>query len=427
MMRALLWFLALFGLAAGAALLAGNNQGVVTLFLPPYRVDLSLNLVVAVLALGFVLLHLALRGLSALLSMPRQAQRWRVQQRERAMHAAVLDALTHQQAGRFLRARKAAEAALQQEEALAAGGHAVQHAGKLRATAHLVAAESAHALQDRTTRETHLQQLLAETTGREAQETREGVQLQAARWALADRDPLTALQWLDEMPQGASRRTLALRARLKATRLSRQTLPALETARLLAKHRAFSPEAAHLILKGLALELIQGAHDPVQLQRAWAQLEPAERTMPDVAISAGQRLAMLQGDVALSRQWLLPVWEELLRTPRLQDESATLVKLIQALEEGFGAEPGASDLQWLERIEAAQRQHPESPELQYLAGIACLRHQLWGKAQLLLAQAPARLQDSGLKRNAWRALAALAEQRGDSAASQQALREAALS
>ncbi len=425
-MRALLWFLALFGLAAGAALLAGNNQGSVTLFWAPYRVDLSLNLVLALLALGFVLLHLALRGLSVLFAMPRQAQRWRLQQRERAMHAAVLDALTHQQAGRFLRARKAAEAALQQEEALAGAGHPVQHAGKLRATAHLVAAESAHALQDRVTRETHLRQLLQDTATRETQETREGVQLRAARWALADRDPQAALQWLDEMPQGAARRTLALRARLKATRLARQTLPALETARLLAKHRAFSPEVAQLILKGLALELIQGAHDPVQLQRAWAQLEPAERAIADVAICAGQRLAELQGDVALSRQWLLPVWEDLLRAPHLQEQTGVLVKLIHALEEGFGAEAGASDLHWLERIEAAQRQHPQSAELQYLAGIACLRHQLWGKAQQLLAQAQARLADKGLQRNAWRALAALAEQRGDSQASQAALREAAL-
>lgn len=425
-MRALLWFLALFGLAAGAALLAGNNQGSVTLFWAPYRVDLSLNLVLALLALGFVLLHLALRGLSVLFAMPRQAQRWRLQQRERAMHAAVLDALTHQQAGRFLRARKAAEAALQQEEALAGAGHPVQHAGKLRATAHLVAAESAHALQDRATRETHLRQLLQETATREAQETREGVQLRAARWALADRDPQAALQWLDEMPQGAARRTLALRARLKATQLARQTLPALETARLLAKHRAFSPEVAQLILKGLALELIQGAHDPVQLQRAWAQLEPAERAMADVAICAGHRLAELQGDVALSRQWLLPVWEDLIRAPHLHEHAGVLVKLIHALEEGFGAEAGASDLQWLERIEAAQRQHPQSAELQYLAGIACLRHQLWGKAQQLLAQAQARLHDNGLRRNAWRALAALAEQRGDSQASQAALREAAL-
>ena len=33
-MRNLLWFLALFALAAGVALFAGNNQGTVTLFWP---------------------------------------------------------------------------------------------------------------------------------------------------------------------------------------------------------------------------------------------------------------------------------------------------------------------------------------------------------------------------------------------------------
>ena len=44
-MRAALWFLALFGVAVAIALFAGNNQGTVTLFWPPWRVDLSLNLV----------------------------------------------------------------------------------------------------------------------------------------------------------------------------------------------------------------------------------------------------------------------------------------------------------------------------------------------------------------------------------------------
>ena len=48
-MRAALWFLALFGIAVAVALFAGNNQGTVTLFWPPYRVDVSLNL--ALLAL----------------------------------------------------------------------------------------------------------------------------------------------------------------------------------------------------------------------------------------------------------------------------------------------------------------------------------------------------------------------------------------
>ena len=48
-MRAALWLLALFGVAVAAALFAGNNQGTVTLYWPPYRIDLSLNLVVLLL------------------------------------------------------------------------------------------------------------------------------------------------------------------------------------------------------------------------------------------------------------------------------------------------------------------------------------------------------------------------------------------
>ena len=83
-------------------------------------------------------------------------------------------------------------------------------------------------------------------------ETREGVQLRAARWALEDRDAAAALARLEELPQGAQRRTLALRLRLKAARQDRRTLEALETARLLAKHRAFSDAAAQSIVRGLA-------------------------------------------------------------------------------------------------------------------------------------------------------------------------------
>jgi len=301
-MRAIAWLLALFATAVAVALLAGSNEGTVTLYWPPWRIDVSLNLVLVLLVCGFVMLHLALRGLAALFSMPAQARRWRVQQRERTMHAALLEGLSHLLAGRFLRARKAAEAALLQQEALAASGHRLQHSARLRALSHLVSAESAHALQDKTMRDLHLQRALADTAAREEQETREGVQLRATRWALADRDPQAALRLLDDMPHGAARRTLALRARLKAARQAGQTLPALETARLLAKHRAFSTDAALLILKGLALELVHDAHDPAQLQRAWVLLEPAERRMPEVATSAAHRLVDLQGEVALSRQ-----------------------------------------------------------------------------------------------------------------------------
>src|SRR3954468_14971063 len=110
-MRATLWLLALFGIAVAGALFAGNNQGTVTLFWPPYRVDVSLNLVLLLLVAAFVFLHAALRALSALFDLPRQALRWRNLQKERGMHALLLDSLSHLISGRFIRARKSAEAA----------------------------------------------------------------------------------------------------------------------------------------------------------------------------------------------------------------------------------------------------------------------------------------------------------------------------
>lgn len=424
-MRAALWLLALFGVAVAAALFAGNNQGTVTLYWPPYRIDLSLNLVVLLLVGGFVTVYAALRALAALLELPHQARRWRVQQKERAMHAALLDALTHMLGGRFIRSRKAATAALAQERALASAGEGVPQGAQLRSLAHMIAAESSHALQDSATRETHLQEALREAPARGSvseQELREGAQMRAARWSLDDRDANAALERLAALPQGAARRTLALRIKLKATRQARQTQEALETARLLGKHRAFSAGAAQSIVRGLATELINSAHDTAQLQRVWLSLEPAERNMPELAIHAAQRLAALGGDAAQVRTWLLPVWERMVELPDALPNHQAL-KLVRTLEAGLDS----LDAAWLARIETAQQSNPRDLRLQYLAGMACLRRQLWGKAQQLLTQAARHLPDAGLRASAWRHLAELAERRGDTDAAAEAWKKAALS
>ena len=423
-MRAALWFLALFGVAVASALFAGNNQGTVTLFLPPHRIDLSLNLVLVLLALGFATLYAALRGLAVLLQLPRQTRRWRLHQRERAMHGAMLDALVQLLAGRFLRARKMALETLAQEASLAHSRAALPHGRTLQALAHLVAAESSQLLQDHAQRDAHLQQALeqAPAQGSPAErELREGIQLRAARWALDNREVDTALEWLASLPQGAARRTLALRARLKATRLAGHTQQALETARLLAKHRAFSDTAAHGIIAGLALELIHGTRDPAQLQHAWNALEPAERALPELAIAAAQHLAHLGGDSETVRQWLLPVWEQMVSAPGALSGHLAL-KLVRALESSLEG----LDAPWLARIEAAAQANPRDTCLQYLAGIACLQRQLWGKAQQQLTQSTRQLQDASLRRSAWQHLAQLAERRGDAQAAAEAWKSAAL-
>ncbi|HYD74846.1 heme biosynthesis protein HemY [Ramlibacter sp.] len=415
-MRAALWLLVLFGVAVAVALFAGNNQGTVTVFWPPYRLDLSLNLVLVLLLAAFLFLYAALRALAALFDLPRQALRWRTQQKERGMHAFLLDALSHLLAGRFIRARKSAEGALAQEASLNAGGAGPANGPQVRALAHLLAAESAHALQDRSARELHLKQALDQTGPRDAPESHEGALMRAARWSLEDRDPQASVAWLQQLPVGAGRRTLALRMKLKSARLAGHTGEALETARLLAKHRAFSALAAQTLVRGLATELLDGAHDPAQLQRAWGELDPAERAMPELAIHAAQRLLALEGDAQLAREWLLPVWERQQVLSGLQK-----VRLVAVLEEGLES----VDADWLSRIESAQRADPRDAALQYLAGMACMKRQLWGKAQQLLTQAAANLQDPGLRGRACRALARLAEQRGDEAAAAAAWRQAA--
>ena len=240
--------------------------------------------------------------------------------------------------------------------------------------------------------------------------------LRAALWALDDRDPDAAVKWLQGLPQGASRRTLALRTRLKASRQAGAAAEALETARLLAKHHAFSPDAARSLVRGLAIDQLNGAYDVAQLRRAWTELEPAERAMPEVAIHAAQRLCALGGDAHLARDWLLPVWDA---QAKLAD--SLRVRLVAALEAGLDRLDGA----WLARLEAAQKAQPRDAILQYLAGMACMKRQLWGKAQQLLSQAALGLQDAPLHRKAWRALAQLAEQRGDAAAAAAAWRRAA--
>ena len=85
-MRFILWLVALFAVAVGLALLVGANQSTVTLFWAPHRIDVSLNLALLVLFALFVVMHLAWRALSALFHLPHHARRWRLQQKERAMH-----------------------------------------------------------------------------------------------------------------------------------------------------------------------------------------------------------------------------------------------------------------------------------------------------------------------------------------------------
>jgi HemY protein len=425
MFRHVFWFLAWAAVAVALALLVGQNHASVTVFWPPYRIDLSFNLVLFGLVAVFVLLHLSWRGASSLAAMPGRARRWRARQLERAAVSGVMDALSHQLAGRFVRAQTAAQEALEHLNQLP--DHALPRHGQMTALAHLLVAESAHALQNRETRDRHQRLAIAPGLVRQGNETREGALLRAARWAVEDRDASAAAGWLAELPQGAARRIVALRLRLRVARMQRDARAALDMARVLAKHRAYSSEAAPAVLRGLVLDAFKGARDVAQLQGIWRDLEPAEQAMPELAIAAAERmhaLAPAQGPDAsaadeaaqLARDVVLQVWPTY---PTLDAHwRARLVKVLARRMD-------VNDAGWLARIEQMQRQIPNDPFLQYLGGHVCLQRQLWGKAAQLLSQAATGLQDGELLRQTWCGLALLAEERGDDLAARAAWKKAA--
>jgi len=428
-MRAALWLLSLFALAAAGAWLAGNNQGTVTLFLAPYRVDMSLNLVLLIFVSVVLLVVVAQQALAALFALPKQAQRWRLQQKERAAHAALLDAISHFMAGRFLRARKSAQTALEKEELMQAAGLTLDHAVSLRTVSHVMVAESAHALQDKTLRQHHLAQAAVQAQlvpTAERQTLTEGVQLRAARWLLDDRDAEASLERLKELPPAVGRRMVAMRLLLKASRLAGQTAQALDTAVLLAKHRAFTPLAAESLVRGLILEWLTQVRDADGVQKLWQKLSPAQRKMPDVAAEVALRFMALGGPATTARLWLEPLWASLQGDALAQWSPLQMLRVVQALERSQ-PDPQAPDArQSLARAEGLQQAQPRDPRLQYLAGMVCLRQRLWGKAQALLSQAVKGLKESELRRGAWLALAELAEQREDAVAATQAWKQAAL-
>ncbi|MGE5451550.1 MAG: heme biosynthesis HemY N-terminal domain-containing protein [Acidobacteriota bacterium] len=405
-MRSIVWLLLLSVAAVVSATALGSNDGLVTIYWLGWRADLSLNFFLLALLLIFLAVHSLIQGLDSLLALPERAKRWRLANRERVAQAALREALALYLAGRYTRSHKAAQRAV----AIQADTPGLELDAEFSALAHLLSAGSLHRLQDRSKRDEHLQRALdLSQLTRKPRVTEEGARLLMAECALGDNDASRALKELSELPPGVARRTQALRLRLQATRLKRQPLEALKTARLLAKHQGFTQTAAEGLLRTLATETLYTARDADQLRQTWAHLDPADRRDPLIVACAATRIAQL-GAPNEARQWLAPLWD---RIAQLQPDA--IDALAQALSHSLqGLEP-----EWLPRLDAATQPALRHPGLALALGLALAERQLWGKARSMLLSAANDLDlDLERRRLAWARLGQLAEreQRSDEAA-----------
>jgi HemY protein len=400
-MRAVVWFILLAVIAVVAATTFGANDGLVSLYWSGWRMDVSMNLFVLVLFVGCFALVMIFQAVNGLIGLPRRAHEWRVARRDRTAQASLRDALAQYFGGRYSRAQKSAQRAL----LIQADTPDLIQDNEFTVLGHLLAAGSAHKLQDRGRRDDQLERALElSSSSLLARSAEEGARLLAAEWTLDDRDATRALELLAALPPGVARRTHALRLKLQASRLAKQPQEALKTARLLAKHQAFSKVAAQGLLRSLAFESLDGARDADQVRRVWFALDSADRRDPLVASRAAARLAS-HGAAAEARAWLRPFWDRL--GDLTEDERA-------ALAQGFVTSLAGLGPEWLSRLESASQAYPREAAVAYAVGCALAERELWGKARLLLEQAAAAADfTTASRRHAWLLLAKLAEHQSD--------------
>ena len=355
-MKVLFWILGAFALAVGLSLALRAADGYAMLVLPPYRIELSLALLVVLLAGGFVLAYFSTRLVLHTLRLPRHVRAFRERRRSDNAEAALLAALQAWFEGRFSRAEKMAARAWD----LGASPVAVS----------LVAARAAQRVRDNDRRDLWL------TRAEEANQTGQG----DGKWrqaTLATRAELL----IDERKFEEARTVLRGLHATGPTHIATQLLllraeqalanwdEVIRIARLLEKRSGLPASVLEGIVTGARVALLERkAHDPQSLSDYWRQIPDQEAHQPKLAAAAARAFMQL-GDcrrahriveAALGAAW-----------------AAELVLI-------YGDCIDDDALARIERAERWLKERPRDWPLLLTLGRLCVQRELWGKAQSYL-------------------------------------------
>ncbi len=366
-MRWLVWALVVFAGAVGLALLLRFNDGNVAVLWPPWRIDVSVNLALALAVLGFVALHLAINGLTRALQLPQKVREYRQRRQERAASLALRDAVLAFFEGRLARAERFARLAESSETA--------------RATAALVAARAAHRMQERDRRDEWLR------SAAQAPEASGAVLMLQAEMAVEDRRTPEAIELLDAIKARGARHIVALRTDLRAREQAEQWDEMLRVLRLIEHRDALHPSAVRKLRQTAVSGLIaQCGRELSALRGVLRNLRPDERQDPGLATVLAQALLDAQAPEE-ARRLLEPLIDQEPQAPCLAVWTLSC----------HGRERES-----IERLQAWRQRHGDLPELSLALGQVCIMARLWGKAEEAL-------HDAERKQSSTRVALALAE------------------
>jgi len=344
--RALISIVLIVAVAVGLTLLARYSNGYALLVWPPYRVELSLNLLLLLIAAAFVALYFVVRLVSATMRLPAQVKEYRAARRRRKARAVFADALREYFSGRFERTEKAARRALEM------GEHTELSA--------LLAARAAQGLRASERRDDYLARAAAPGGDETARLVTE------AELLLEEGRASEALEVLQRLPR---QHTAALRLELKAEQQLGNWEKALSILADLNRRKAFDAEHSGNLRRAALIEHLKSrASDIAALEEAWNKITAKERTDSRIALAAARLFIGLEGCRQAHR-----IIEEALESSWDSD----VVALYAECDNG-------DRLRRIERAESWLKSYPRDAVLLLTLGRLCSAQELWGKAQSYL-------------------------------------------
>lgn len=346
-MRGLFWVLFIVAAAVAVTLGARYNAGYVLISVHPYRIELSLNLLLVLFLLAIVAVYFLARVVVRTIGLPSEVREFRERRRLARAETSLLVALRAFLEGRYARAEKAAIDLIDSR----------QHCG----FAAVIAARAAHELRAHDRRDRYL----ARAAYYEAADETMRVVTQAGV-ALQSRQHQEALAALSRIPR---KHTAALRLELKAQQLAKNWDRYVEVLAQIEKTGALEPTQINELRRyAVGENLARKSRDPAELKYYWQKLSARDRHDVKIA-SVGARAFMFLGDCAEAHGILEASIES-----EWNSEPVAL----------YGECMGRDTIKQIERAEKWLAAHPNDATLLLLLGKLCAREQLWGKARSYL-------------------------------------------
>ncbi|GHD64255.1 heme biosynthesis HemY N-terminal domain-containing protein [Jeongeupia chitinilytica] len=351
-MRALLWLIALFALAVGLTLFAQLNTGYALLFVPPWRIEISLNVFIVGILVLVAALYLLARVIAELGGLPDRVKAYRLRKARDASVQLERDARIAFFEGRYQRAERLAGEALaasRETDAFAVNG--------------ILAARAAHLMRDFAKRDQYFARLRERLGPRHL-----ALAMTMAELYLDERRNQDAETALAEARSLSPKLTAMLKLELRLRQREDNAEAIVRLVEQLTKSDALDAGQAQAIrLQAYQNVLQRQPKTPRELRDWWNKLPVADRAAPALVATLADAYAA-QGEPAAAR--------DAIEAALAQNWSSELAERYGTL--GLDGDALVSQLQ---QAESWLKTHPNDPQLLLTLGRLCTARALWGKAQ----------------------------------------------